>query len=48
MPALVGFSKIVSRTHDAVIEDIKRLVLAKTACIQVNGMGDIPCQEQHT
>ena len=48
MASLVGFSKIISRTNDAVIEYIERRMLRKTACIQVDGMGYIPSQEQHT
>jgi hypothetical protein len=45
---LVGFSKIISRANDAVIEDIERYVLAVTAGVQMHGMGYIPSQEQQT
>jgi hypothetical protein len=48
MPALVGFSKIISRTNDAVIENVKRYMLAVTAGVQMHGMGYIPRQKQQT
>jgi hypothetical protein len=41
MTALVGFGKIISRTNDAVIENIERFVLAKAAGVQVNAVRHI-------
>jgi hypothetical protein len=39
--ALVGFGKIISRTNDAVVKNVKRFVFAKAASVQVNAVRHI-------
>jgi hypothetical protein len=44
--ALVGFSKIISRVNNAVVENVKRFVLAKATGVQMNAVRYISCQKQ--